>query len=103
MFLDALVIHFSDLIMNISWRFEVKSLFLGYSNYQRGYWCLDLSTKRIYISRHIIFDEHSFPTKAIIDNTTSLSTTPTAGKPLIIPSSVISSTLLSNVFAVVAP
>jgi hypothetical protein len=103
MFLDTLVIHFSDLIMNISWHFEVRSLFLGYSNYQKRYWCLDLSTIRVYISQHVIFNEHSFPTKALLDHTTSRSTTPATGKPLIIPSSIISSTLLSNVFAVVAP
>jgi len=79
-----------------------KCLFLGYSNCQKGYRCLDLTTKRVYISRHVIFDEQSFPAQKLANHTTSRSTTPVAGKPLIIASSVISSTLLSNVSTVVA-
>ena len=37
--------------------FRSKScIFIGYSNNHHGYKCLDLSTGRIYISRHVIFD-----------------------------------------------
>lgn len=36
-------------------------LFLGYPLHQRGYRCLDLKTNRIIISRHVVFDEHTFP------------------------------------------
>ena len=36
-------------------------LFLGYPSQHRGYRCLDLQTNRIIISRHVIFDENSFP------------------------------------------
>jgi len=79
-----------------------KCLFLGYSNCEKGYRCLDLRTKRVYISRHVIFDEQSFLAQELANHTTSRSTTPAAGKPLIIPSSVISSTLLSNVSAAIA-
>ena len=78
-----------------------KCLFLGYSNCKKGYRCLDLATKRVYISRHVIFDENSFPVKAIAVPTTSRSTNPAAGTPLIITSSVLSSDLLSNIFVVV--
>lgn len=38
-------------------------IFLGYSNNQLGYRCLDFSTGRVYISRHVIFNEESFPAK----------------------------------------
>lgn len=36
-------------------------LFLGYPIHHRGYRCLDLKTNRIIISRHVIFDESTFP------------------------------------------
>jgi hypothetical protein len=79
-----------------------KCLFLGYSNCQKGHQCLDLKTKWVYISRHVIFDEQSFPAQELANQTTSRSTTPAAGTPLIIPSSVVSSPLLSNISTAVA-
>ena len=36
-------------------------VFLGYPASHHGYWCLDLTTRRIIISRHVVFDEHTFP------------------------------------------
>ncbi|GJW59700.1 ribonuclease H-like domain-containing protein [Tanacetum coccineum] len=36
-------------------------IFLGYPAYHRGYRCLDLSTNKIIISRHVTFDELQFP------------------------------------------
>jgi hypothetical protein len=36
-------------------------VFLGYSDHHKGYRCLDLSSNRIIISRHAIFDEAAFP------------------------------------------
>ena len=36
-------------------------LFLGYPLHHRDYRCLDLKTNRIIISRHVVFDENSFP------------------------------------------
>ncbi|GJT52593.1 ribonuclease H-like domain-containing protein [Tanacetum coccineum] len=37
------------------------SIFLGYAYNHRRYWCLDLNTNKIIISRHVIFDETVFP------------------------------------------
>lgn len=36
-------------------------IFLGYSAHHKGCRCLDLSTNRVIISRHVIFDETAFP------------------------------------------
>ncbi|GKB35432.1 retrovirus-related pol polyprotein from transposon TNT 1-94 [Tanacetum coccineum] len=38
-------------------------VFIGYSSQYKGYKCLDLSTKRVYTTRHAQFDETSFPFK----------------------------------------
>ena len=36
-------------------------VFIGYPSSQKGYRCLDLSTRRVIISRHVMFDETNFP------------------------------------------
>ena len=36
-------------------------IFLGYPAYHRGYRCLDLSSNKIILSRHVTFDEQQFP------------------------------------------
>lgn len=35
-------------------------VFIGYAVSQKGYKCLELSTNRIYISRHVVFNEQQF-------------------------------------------
>ena len=39
-------------------------IFIGYSLCHQGYKCLDLSTGKIYVSRHVVFDETLFPYSA---------------------------------------
>lgn len=45
-------------------KFDPKSLhcvFLGYSEKHKGYRCLHPPSGRVYISRHVLFNENSFP------------------------------------------
>lgn len=37
---------------------------LGFSDHHKGYRCLDLQSNRIIVSRHVIFDEYTFPFNA---------------------------------------
>jgi histone deacetylase 1/2 len=47
-------------------------VFLGYPSSHKGYRCLDLVTKRIIISRHVVFDETLFPFSAVPSSTSDL-------------------------------
>jgi hypothetical protein len=38
-----------------------KCVFLGYSQLHKCYYCLHLPTQRVYVSRHVLFDESDFP------------------------------------------
>jgi hypothetical protein len=42
---------------------SASCVFLGYSTTYKGYKCLHLPTNKIYISRHVLFDENYFPFK----------------------------------------
>ena len=53
-----------DPIININWILEanpVFSLAIVLNVNHHGYKCLDLSTGRVYVSCHVIFDENMFP------------------------------------------
>lgn len=85
-------------------------LFLGYPIHHRGYRCLDLKTNRIIVSRHVIFDENTFPKaqkvsapntynflditdndapifKSILQNQVLENTTPSTSQPSTVPAS----------------
>ena len=38
-------------------------VFIGYSPIHKGYRCLEPKTKHVYISKHVMFDEMTFPYK----------------------------------------
>lgn len=41
-------------------------IFLGYSSNQRGYRCLDPMSCKVYVSRHVVFDESRFPATEVV-------------------------------------
>jgi hypothetical protein len=48
---------------------STRCVFLDYSSDHKGYHCLDLSTNRLIVSRHVVFNEDSFPLAASINLT----------------------------------
>jgi Reverse transcriptase (RNA-dependent DNA polymerase) len=59
-------------------KFSLRSIpcvLLGYSHIYKGYKCLDLKTNKIYLLRHVVFDENSFPFKNSSSPSSSLSLT----------------------------
>ncbi len=55
-------------------QFQSKQcIFLGYSLNHQGYRCLDLDTGMIYLSRHVVFNEKSFPYQSLTEHASLLS------------------------------
>lgn len=58
---------------------SLPCVFLGYSTSHKGYLCLHRSTSRIYISRHVVFSEDTFPfATSSLFSVSPASSTPTA-------------------------
>jgi len=58
-------------------------LFLGYFTTQNAYKCLDLSTNKLYLSRHVLFDESHSPFQALTPASSSSTPSSSATVPLI--------------------
>ncbi|GJZ68163.1 ribonuclease H-like domain-containing protein [Tanacetum coccineum] len=59
--------------IDVAHKLEPRStpcIFLGYPANHRGYRCLDLSSNKIIISRHVRFDEDVFPFETVTSSTT---------------------------------
>lgn len=59
--LAVCAILFSPPLPFINYKLALLRVFLGYPSNHRGYKYLDLSSNRIFISRHVQFDETQFP------------------------------------------
>jgi hypothetical protein len=47
-------------------------IFLGYPLHSKGYYCLDPITLRLYVSRHVLFNENTFPGLKVSDSSSSV-------------------------------
>ena len=53
--------HLGSYVSNKLSSRSIECVFIGYSPQHKGYRCLDPKTNRVYISRHVIFNENDFP------------------------------------------
>jgi hypothetical protein len=74
-----------------------RCIFLGHGSHYKGYRCFDPFTSKIFITRHVVFDEMSFPTKVGVTASSPITVSAT-GIPLffveIFPSSHVSPTVI---------
>jgi hypothetical protein len=61
-----------------------KCVFLGYDSNHKGYCCVDLVTSRVYISRHVTFDESTFLYKDQATSSSSVASPPPNSRPAIL-------------------
>lgn len=71
-------------------------VFLGYCANTKGYRCLDPSTQKVYISRHVKFVEHDFPYPHLLPSPPTCSSTISKASPHFVVPSAISSVTTSN-------
>jgi hypothetical protein len=64
---------------------SASCVLLGYSDHHKGYRCHDLSTNRLVITRHVVFDEAVFPFAASPHPTDSLDFLPLEEAPVVPP------------------
>ncbi|CAL1404046.1 unnamed protein product [Linum trigynum] len=64
---------------------SLPCVFLGYSKFHKGYRCLHIPTGRIYINRHVLFDESRFPFAELISPHSPTVSLPSPS-PIILPS-----------------
>lgn len=50
---------------------STSCIFLGYNSSHKGYLCLDPLTNHIYTTRHVVFDESSFPILTVVVSSSS--------------------------------
>lgn len=55
--------HLGPYVSNKLSSCSLECVFLGYNPYHKGYHCLDPTTGRVYVSRHVLFNESLFPYK----------------------------------------
>lgn len=72
-------------------------IFLGYSLNQRGYRCFELQSQKVYISRHVMFDEMKFPAKDMPVSTSSCKITAAPNQSVMILPSMLSTPSTSHV------
>lgn len=71
-----------------STKFDCRStrcIFLGYSLQQKGYKCFDPLHNKIYITRHVRFNEHIFPYAEMITHQTVTSSSSSQSSPFTVP------------------
>lgn len=70
---------------------------LGYSTQHRGYKCLNPANNRLFIARHVVFDEYSFPNLCTVSTTSTPLSPSTSSPPPILTCPTISSQDCSSV------
>ncbi|RVX16244.1 putative mitochondrial protein [Vitis vinifera] len=68
----------------------------GYSSHQNGYRCLDPVTQKVLISRHVVFNENTFPAKDGLQSSELLPVVSSQGTPLPSPSFSLSTSHLQH-------
>lgn len=57
---------------NVDFR-SLPCVFIGYSSHHKGYLCYHVASSRIYITLHVVFDEHIFPYSSMLSTAKSSS------------------------------